>query len=277
MKTKITLAICLLMVLTSCNQLKKNYEAERAAEIKQYGNALSGLITEEDIAHLPAPVQRYFRVCGFIGREKMSNAQTTWKNVYLKRDVGAKWMPISCYQFNSVAEPMRIAYMKGRIFGLLSMEGRDIYQHGQGNMLIKLSGFLKVADAKGLAMDESSLVTLLAETFLVPTFALQPYITWQAIDENTAAATITHKGISVSGTFFFNKKGFMETFVSDDRNMIDDQGEAFKVRWTAYASNYYRQDDGTTIPGLFSAEWELESGPFEYFKGEIVQLAFDVK
>ena len=276
MKSKFALAISLLIILTSCNQLKKNYLDERAAEIERYGNAISGVFTEEDIAALPLPVQRYFSVCGLMGREKMPNAQTTWNNVFLKRDVGARWMPISCYQFNSVAEPMRIAYMKGRVFGLMPLEGRDIYQNGQGNMLIKLMGFLKVADEKGMAMDESSLVTLLAETFLVPTYALQPYITWQAIDEYTAAATITHNGISVSGTFFFGREGYMETFVSDDRNMIDDNGDAYKVRWVAKASNYFTQEDGTTIPGYFSAVWEMESGPFEYFKGEIVRLDFGV-
>jgi len=277
MKTKLTLAICFLIIMTSCNQLKKNYKAERAAEIARYGNTFSGVFAEEDIAPLPVPVQRYFRVCGFIGREKMSNVQTSWKNVYLKRDVGAKWMPISCYQFNSVAEPMRLAYMKGRFFGLLPLEGRDIYQDGQGNMLIKLAGFLKVADANGLAMNESSLVTTLAEVFLAPTYALQPYITWQPIDDFTAAATISHKGVSVSGTFHFNTEGFLERFVSDDRNMIDDNGEAYKVRWTATASHYFKQEDGIIIPGFFSGAWELESGPFEYFKGEIVSLEYDVR
>ena len=33
----------------------------------------SGVFSEEDIAGLPLPVQRYFRYCGFIGTPKMSS------------------------------------------------------------------------------------------------------------------------------------------------------------------------------------------------------------
>src|SRR5690554_7264697 len=39
------------------------------------------VFTENDIAELPEPVQRYFRTSGFIGKRKMANAKVVYKDV----------------------------------------------------------------------------------------------------------------------------------------------------------------------------------------------------
>jgi hypothetical protein len=78
----------------------------------------------------------------------------------LKRSQDADWMELSCQQFNSVAEPMRIALMKGRMAGVIPFEGRDKYQDGHGNMRIKVMKLLTLGESKGSYMDESALVTV---------------------------------------------------------------------------------------------------------------------
>lgn len=255
--------------------LKKIYASERAAEISRFGQSVQGLFSESDLEGLPLPVRRYLEVCGFVGRKRMSNVQTHWKNVSLRRALNAGWMPISCEQFNSVTEPMRIAYMRGRLLGIFPFEGRDIYQAGEGNMLIRLMKYITVGDARGQAMNESSLVTLLAEAFLAPSYVLQDYIRWEEADTHSVRASIAFNGIQVSGTFFFNEEGLMERFVSEDRNMVDQDGTSRKMPWSAFAGDYFRQADGLLVPGSLQAVWHLEEGDFAYFKGEITGLTFD--
>ena len=82
--------------------------------------------------------------------------------------------------------------MKNAIMGIFPFEGRDKYQDGHGNMLIKLLKAITVVDAKSKEMDQSALVTVLAESLIVPTYALRQYIKWTALDANSAGAEIEY-------------------------------------------------------------------------------------
>jgi hypothetical protein len=199
-----------------------------------------------------------------------------WKEAYLKRSVHGKWMPIDCYQFNSVAEPVRIVYMKSNIAGLFLFEGRDKYQNRHGNMLIKLMNMITIGDAKGPEMDASALVTILAETFLVPGYALQPYITWTPVDHTCAKATLTYNGGSVSGVFYFNEAGEMIRFETDDRYFSEKGNNYKKLKWFVTAGNYKKKDSIRFATEL-TASWITGVGTYEYFKGTIEDVTFNIQ
>jgi hypothetical protein len=94
--------------------------------------------------------------------------------------------------------------MKSRLGSIIPFEGRDKCQSGAGNMLIEILKLIKVADAKGNEMDNSALVTVLAEILLVPGYVFRKYITWASVDSKTATATLNFNGYKVSGTFHFH-------------------------------------------------------------------------
>ncbi len=50
------------------------------------------------------------------------------------------WKKMRCHEFLAAPEPMRIVHLKTRIGGLLSLEAKDKYLGGHGNMLVKLAG-----------------------------------------------------------------------------------------------------------------------------------------
>jgi hypothetical protein len=232
------------------------------------------IITESDIAHLPEPVQKYFRFTGIVGKPMPYNCTIDWEDVQFKMSPEKEWIPIKCLQFNSVKEPARFAYLYAPKMGVNIFVGRDKYQQGKGNMHIKLMGLFTIQDAWGKAMDESSLVTILSETLFVPGYALQQYVSWEEIDSLSAKATITHNGISVSGIFYFNEKGEMTHFTSYDRNYVDTDGNEQKVEWVANVE-YYTQNDGLILPGYVSATWKRPEGDYQYFKGKIKALKFN--
>lgn len=255
--------------------LKKLYLREVRDELNKYSLDKDEVITENDISALPEPVQRYFRYCGFIGQVKMINAEIEWENTYIKRDPEGQWLSIECHQFNSVPEPTRIFYLKSRILGIFPFEARDIYQNGKGNMLIKALKFIKVVDAKGKEMDESSLVTLLSEFLMVPTYALHDYVTWTAVDSNTAKAVIDYNGSKISGFFYFNEKGECIRFESNDRYYTPDGKDPKNYKWSIVIDGYTEQN-GTKIPSDFRVIWEMENRDFEYFKGTISDIQFNI-
>jgi len=256
------------------NSLKSIYLSEIRKDIEKYSDLPTETISDNDIATLPNPVQRYFRHCGYIGRIKMINAKVEFENVIFKRAPNNKWMQLKCYQYNSIYEPTRIVYLKNNVLGVLPFEARDKCQNGKGNMLIKLMKLITVADAKGVEIDISSLVTVLSETFIIPTYALQEYIKWKPIDDNNAKATLTYNDIIVSGVFSFNDKGEMISFYTEDRYYAENDGNYKKIPWSIVVDNYMEKN-GMKFPCEIKVIWHTENSNFEYFKGKISNIEFN--
>ncbi|MBU0561137.1 MAG: DUF6544 family protein [Bacteroidota bacterium] len=263
------------LMMTSSSSLKNVYLSEIKTDIEKHSNFPTETITEKDIATLPIPVQRYFRYCGYIGKVKMINAKIDLENVLFKRAPNNKWMRLNCYQYNSVSAPTRIVYLKNNILGVFPFEARDKCQNGKGNMLIKLLKVFTVVDAKGVEMDKSALVTVLSETFIIPTYALQEYIEWKAVDNNNAIATLTYNDVKVSGTFKFNDNGEMISFYTDDRYSAEKDGTYKKIPWSIVVENY-KEKDGIKFPSEIKVIWHNESSDFEYFKGTISNIEYNV-
>ena len=70
---------------------------------------------------------------------------------------------------------------------VLPIAGRDRYADGHGHMLIKLASLLTVADGAGPEIDQGTLLRYLGEIVWFPSAALRDYISWEAIDERSAA------------------------------------------------------------------------------------------
>jgi len=255
--------------------LQNLYAQEVEAEIRACAGLPSDIITERDLAPLPEPVQRFFRQCGYLGQKKMVNARIHWEDVNFKASPEKSWIKLGCYQFNSVPQPTRIVYMTSRLFGLVPFEGRDKYQQGHGNMLIKLAKLFTVGDVKGREMNVSALVTVLAETFLVPTYALQPYMRWETVDTHAARATLTFGGVAVSGTFFFADSGEFERFESNDRYYSKPDGSHANFKWSARAIGCVERG-GLRFPDRMNAVWQMDFGEYEYFNGRIAKIEYDV-
>jgi len=228
---------------------------------------------EEDIANLPLPVQLYFRNCGYIGKEKMSNAKLVWADVNFKMNPDNPWSKIKYEQYNFVSEPARLAYIYATIFDIIPFDGRDKYLNGQGNMLAKLKT-ITLFDVSGSEMNVSAAVTYLSEALLVPACALQPYISWETIDQTHAKATLEYKGVKAEGLFTFNNNGEFIKFETDDRYMDTDNGTAKKTKWTVVATNYIEKD-GLKLPSRLKAIWNLPSGDYEYFDGTLKDIVYN--
>ncbi|MTI58565.1 MAG: hypothetical protein FH762_00995 [Firmicutes bacterium] len=251
--------------------MKKLYSSEVKSELEK--TVLNNQpFTKADIVSLPAPVQRYFRYCGYIGKKKMSNAKIVFEDVDFISN--GKQLKLRSEQYNFVSEPARIAYLSSKVMGIIPFEGRDKYQNGKGSMIGKLMKIITLFDVTGPKMDQSALVTFLAEALIVPNVALQDYIKWEEIDSYKAKAIMNYGGIKVEGIFTFNDKGEFIKFETNDRYMDKGNGVIEKERWTAKVENYIEKN-GIKIPGRMKGIWNLSKNDLVYFDGNITEINFD--
>jgi len=225
-------------------------------------------LSPDELSGLPEPVQWYLVYCGFVGRKKQWYTQLRWANVEMKLSSRGKWRRMDCFQFNSVPEPVRIVHMKARIGGVLSLEARDKFQNGRGNMLVRLLRLFTLADVRGREMDDSALVTVLAEALLIPAYAVQPYIQWEAIGPDRAVAFIRGGESVVHGVFIFNGQGEFVRFESMQRWKAEKAGHFKRTPWRITVGDYVSRD-GIRHPTRVSAAWLEGQKWVEYFRGEL--------
>ena len=236
--------------------------------------AQNGIFTPEDIAELPLPVKKYFQYCGYIGTPKMSNMKIEYNDVDFVLSGFKEKFKIKYIQYNSIAEPERIAYIRTSLFGL-PFEGIDAYQNGAGSMQGIVAKNSTMFNQKGAAMNRAGLVTCLAESLLLPNLALQNYISWEEIDETHAQAVISYYGISASGIFTFDENGAMTSFTTDDREYVTPKGKPQKVKWSAVCEDY-QEVDGIKYPAALKAVWHFPTRDLVYFDGRGIDINYNV-
>lgn len=260
----------------SCNSLKKLYLAEIRESISNSRVTNNEYYSENDFSNLPEPVQKYFNYCGYIGIEKINSVKIDYDNAFIKMSPEKKWIKIKYYQINFTEKPTRLAYITSRILGLFPFEGRDKYQNGEGNMLIKLLKLFTVADAKGKEMDESALVTLLSEVLFMPDLAVQEQTEWKSIDSNSVKVNYKDKGHKVSGIFYFNDKHEFIRFVTDDRYYMSKDGSYKNIKWSIEVNNY-KDIKGVKFPNDVKVTWHMANKDFEYFRAQITDVQYNIK
>jgi hypothetical protein len=223
------------------------------------------MFTEEEIAGLPAPVQRYFRYCGYIGTQKMSYIKIVYQDVDFVFNED-KPIKINYTQYDFVNQPNRIAYIDSSMYGI-PFEGLDVFLDGTGAMKGVLAKLFILFNQTGPVMDQSSQVTFLSEILFFPNAALQEYVTWEAIDDLHAKAEMSYYGISVSGIFTFNEAGEMLSFETDDRSAVASNGSSKQVKWSVVYAEY-AEVDSVKRPTVFQAIWHNDDGDLVYFDGK---------
>ncbi len=235
--------------------------------------ASRGVFTKEELEKLPLPVQRYFEYSGYLGTPKMPYVMASFNNVDFVLSPGKPSIKIDYTQCNYAPEPFRVAFIDASMFGI-PFQGVDTYRNGEGSMKGVLAKTHTLFNQTGEAMNKACLATVLAESLiLLPDAALQPYITWEEIDETHATATISGYGISASGIFTFSKEGALLSFITDDRAEIAADGTIQYVRWTAKFEEY-RTIHGIKQPTRVQAIWNYDDGDLIYFDSDNLVMQY---
>lgn len=229
------------------------------------------VVTDKDIEGLPEPVQRYLKHTQIIGKEKIKTVRLK-QGGYFRMKENQKWMPIKAEQYFNVDSVGFVWVAKVRIAPLVSIFAKDEFIAGKGNLVVKLLGLIKVVDAKGHEVDHGEILRFLAECIWFPSAFLNDYIRWKGIDNGSAKATISYKGITASAIFHFNEKGEITKITA--KRYREANGRFALEDWEGQIVEY-REFNGVIIPNKVDIIWKLKTGDFCYDKVEIVDIEYN--
>ena len=147
-------------------------------------------ISKEDIAQLPPVVQKWLNAVNLPGKIKTQSVYLEQKG-RMRTSEDAKWMRFSARQYVRLEQPAFLWTADVSANPWLQLAGRDHYQDGKGEMLVKALSLLTLAHGQGPATDQGAMIRYLAEICWYPAAALRHYIKWQQTSDSTAKATMT--------------------------------------------------------------------------------------
>jgi hypothetical protein len=230
------------------------------------------MLKESDMGQLPAPVKNWLRHSGALGKPVVQVGKVVQRAEMKMKPDQEKWMAASATQYTTLGSPGFIWQVEAEMNRLLYFLGRDKFQDGHGEMLIKMNGLIKVVEERGAKLDEGTLQRFLGEMVWFPSMSLRPYIVWEAIDGTQAKATMTYKGTTGSGTFYFNAEGDVAKFSA--LRFKGNDAEAQRQEWVMDISEY-RTFEGIKVPAKMTSTWKLGDQDWTWLRLEVTDLRFN--
>jgi len=261
----IIILIALVLNYGSYN-FEKGYQKDVNENLKRTNALKTDLLTEADLQPLPEPVQRFLKYTDVLNKPKLKNIRIVFEGQM--REKGKDFFPFTCEQYNFFDEPTRLFFMKAKMKGII-VPGYHRYSDANALMDIRLFGFFTVVKKEGKDMDQAETVTLFNDMcMMAPATLIDKRITWQAIDNNSAKAIFTNQGITISAILYFNEKGQLIDFISNDRDINN-------IPFSTPVSNY-KNINGINIMTYGEAIWHYPDGKFVYGKFNLKEVEYNV-
>jgi hypothetical protein len=250
--------------------LKRTYAKEVEKGLGRSVAAEKGILTVDDIKHLPEPVQKYLTYVGVIGKEKVRNLRAVVKGE-MHMDPEKPWVKIRAEQYNFFdSQPTRLFYMTAKMFGIPAF-GLHSYTDESAYMHIKAAGLFTVLNARGPEMRLGDTTTLFNDMcFFAPATLIDKRIRWEPVDSLSVKATFENLGTKISAMLYFNEKGELIDFVSNDRYYMPLDGSCRKAIWSTPISGY-KEMNGFRLPTYGEAVWKFPEGDYCYAKFTNIQ------
>ena len=233
----------------------------------------TNLLTENDIAHLPLSVQKYLHYTKSVGQPKVKNFSAEFVGRMRSKPEG-DYMNLQSVQYNFYKNPSRYFYMSASKMGLPAT-GLHLYQNETATFEVKLLNWFKVVDAAGDKMNQAETVTLLNDMcFIAPPTLIDDRIKWEVIDDKKVKAMYQNGSISVSAVLYFNDKGELVNFISNDR--FDTDGKKYESYPWATPVDNYRMMNGYLLPGKAQLIYQRPDGDFTYGELEFKNVKYNL-
>lgn len=247
----------------------------RAGAIAPSAGSEASLLTERDLSHLPAVLQRYIQRSGAVGRPLVRNVRAELRG-RIRGGPDEPWMPFEAEQHNFFDHPARFFYLHARKSGV-PVQVYHRYVDASATMRVRAAWLVPLVNAAGPEMDESETVTMLNDMcWLVPGTLISDRIQWDVLDSRRVVATFTNAGHTVRATLVFNAEDELVDFVSDDRSAASADGRSFtRMRWST-PMHHYRAFGVHRASARGEGLWHATTGEYSYIEVELVALDVNV-
>jgi hypothetical protein len=246
--------------------LAAEYGREVAMRPAAPAAAPDDLVTEADLAPLPAPVRQYLRRAGVVGRPHVRGFQARFRG-RIRNGIDAPWMDFVAVQRTVVDPPSRLFLIDAARAGI-PFQALHRFVGSQATMRVRVAQLVEVVNARGPEMNRSETVTFFNDLcILAPGALVDVPIRWEALDSTSVRATYTHGSQTVSAVLTFDARGDLAGFVSEDRYMSSDGKTYVKHPWSTPVGDP-RDYAGGRLARTGAAIWKLPGRDFTY--GEFV-------
>jgi hypothetical protein len=230
----------------------------------------------DELAALPAPVQRYFRTVLRDGMPMISSVRLRHRGTFKMGGEVARWKPFHSDQLVVTRRPgfdwdARIALLPG-----LPTHVHDAYVAGQGVLRAALLGMVTVADMDSTPqLAQGELMRFLAEAAWYPTALLPSQdVHWTAVDDDCARATMEDGGNSVTLLFRFNAQGLINSVQAEARGRTVGK-RVIPTPWQGRFWNYQLRS-GMLVPLEGEVAWLTDEGPMPYWRGSMMDISYEL-
>jgi hypothetical protein len=226
----------------------------------------------KELEGLPAPVQRFFRTVLKDGQAIVAVVKLSQQGQFNLNELKDKWNPFTATQ---LVITQRLGFdWNARIQMAPGLDAfvHDTYLLGKGNLHASLLGLFTLANMHDTPeLSQGELLRFFAEALWYPTALLPSQgVGWEAIDDNSARATLTDGATTVSGVFQFNADGTIATFRAEIRY----RDKLTAMPWGGSFRDY-AVCDGMLIPLEGEVGWEYPEGIRLYFKGRTTEISYE--
>lgn len=223
---------------------------------------------------LPPPVQRFFRAALTPGQRPVSGVNLVHTGTFNMGETTDNWKPFTSRQEVQIARPGFVWDGTIRMAPGLPVRVHDAYVAGQGVLVPAIFGLIKLTELRGGgAIAEGEAMRWLAEAAWYPTALLPGQgVTWTAIDDHSALATLTDGDISITLTFRFGPDDLIASVWAEARERTVG-GQLVPTPWEGRWSDYQRVE-GMMVPMTGEVAWMLPEGAKPYWRGTITTLDY---
>jgi hypothetical protein len=236
------------------------------------------VVTENDLASLPAPLATYLRRSGVLGNPRVTSFAATVHG-RIRSGPDTAWMPFTGRQVNTFGpNPQRLFYLDAVRGGLPVTVFHD-YHDATATMRGKVLSLFPVLDASGPVMAQGETVTVFNDMVVfAPAALLNADVTWTQVDDHTVRGRFTNGIQTVSADLVFAADGDLATFTSTDRSRASADGTSFtRLPWDTPISGYRNFGDRrVAVSGEGRWNAPAPDGHFTYIEFHIDDIAYNL-
>lgn len=269
------LIILLPVIVAFMNALPSSFQNIYKTEVQERLKPITDIsvVSEEDIKHLPDPVKKYLHYVGAVGKPRVHNCRIVFKGSMKQKKEG-KWLNIFSRQYNFFDDPARFFYIESTLYGI-PFDGLHAYAGNSATMQIKVASLFQVVNARGEKMNQGENVTMFNDMcFMAPATLIDKNIQWETIDSLTVKGRFTNNNITISALLYFNDKGELIDFVSDDRFYCADGKNYYSYKWSTPIKGY-KDLGGRKVPSYAEAVWHMPGEDFCYARFETQEVEYN--
>ena len=227
-----------------------------------------------EIADLPAPVRRYFQLALTDGQPIIRSVDVKHSGTFNMSTNIARWLPFTSQQLVSTNRPGFIWNARIMMFPGVPVRVHDAYITGEGLLRPSILGLFALTDVQGGGdIAKGELMRYFAEAVWYPTALLPSQgVSWQAVDDTSANATLTDGPIRLTMLFRFGDDGLVSSIYANARGQMVG-ATTVMMPWEGRMSDY-RKQDGMTVPFTSEVGYITPQGEKPYFRGTITQLTY---